>query len=352
MTARCVLHYGNIAGLSYFNALALRKHGLASRNVIPTTEDSFGTDQARSDRALPFDEALSVGTERRLAQLIKRGVFFTKALQVASLIHFYGTTILPKHLDAGIFRKLGKPMVISWAGGEARPYDWASRLNPYSYCSADRVHDRQVYHRLEKLGRTVRYAATDPELAVYSRPFFEKVFILRQPIDLEECVPSIPRPDTKCPVLLHIPTHRETKGTRFVEAAVGNLRAEGLRLEFRLLAPTLTQQQARAAIATADVYIDELRCGSYGMTAVEAMACGKPTVTYIREDLVDSYPPELPLVNANPDTITDRLRELVCDSELRHDLGQRGRQYAERYHSLEVIGPALLEIYRTIGYDG
>ena len=42
---------------------------------------------------------------------------------------------------------------------------------------------------------------------------------------------------------------------------------------------------------------------------------------------------ESPIVDATPETLTDRLRELVLDPERREKLGARGREYVLRWHS-------------------
>jgi glycosyltransferase involved in cell wall biosynthesis len=214
----------------------------------------------------------------------------------------------------------------------------------------DEARDKETRRRLTRLSKGIRYVTTDPEMAEYCLPYFEKVFYTPQPIDLEDIVYQLPQKSSRPPVVMHIPTRREVKGTAYIEAAVERLHSEGFSLDFQVFKPLYTQKQVRKMIATADIYIDELRCGSYGMTAVEAMASGKPTITYIREDLLDKYPADLPLVNANPDTIYAKLKELVVDAELRREIGEKSRKYIEAYHTLEVIGPRLLQIYKDIGF--
>ncbi|MCE7980650.1 MAG: hypothetical protein DYG89_05610 [Caldilinea sp. CFX5] len=79
------------------------------------------------------------------------------------------------------------------------------------------------------------------------------------------------------------------------------------------------------------------------------MASGKPTLTYIREDLIEQYPKDLPLVNTNPDTIYTRLKELIVDTERRREIGLKSRTYVEKNHALEVVGAKLLQVYQKIG---
>ncbi|KKB08887.1 hypothetical protein VE26_02220 [Devosia chinhatensis] len=157
-----------------------------------------------------------------------------------------------------------------------------------------------------------------------------------------------PDEEAKIPVVLHIPTEPLVKGTEYLVAAVERLQKKGLQFKFELVRQ-LTQQQMYERISECDIYVDELRCGSHGVTAVETMAAGKPTITYIRPDLIDSYPPELPLVNANPDTIEKTLEELILDPQRRRSIGVASRKYVEKYHDADIVAAELLEMYNEIG---
>lgn len=348
MASKYILHYGNIAGLSYYYSRALRKIGIDSRHIIPSYDDTGGTDLNKFDRRLPFEEMLYEKSATKFKMRAKRILLCLQATLKCSLVHYYSNSIL-KTYDLMLFRTAGLPMIISWAGGEARIVSEARKNNPFFYRELDETHDNMIRKRLATFSKYIDFVATDPELAEYSLYYFKKVFILPQPIDLSTCAYSPPEIGSQSPIVLHIPTHRKVKGTSYIEAAVERLKSEGLDFRFQLMAPLLTQKQVRKQIARAEIYVDELRVGSYGMTAVEAMASGTPTITYIREDLVEKYPPNLPLVNANPDTIYTKLRELIINADLRREIGLSSRKFAEEVHSLEVIGPRLKRIYQEIG---
>jgi hypothetical protein len=74
------------------------------------------------------------------------------------------------------------------------------------------------------------------------------------------------------------------------------------------------------------------------------MALGKAVIAYIRDDLVDEVPKGV-LVNANPLTIEDRLRELIADHDQRVSLGKAARSFVERYHAADVVARRLQEVY-------
>ena len=100
-------------------------------------------------------------------------------------------------------------------------------------------------------------------------------------------------------------------------------------------------------LAEADIVIDQIVIGWYGVLAVEAMALGKAVVAFIRDDLVDEVPQGV-LVNASPKTIARRLRELIVDPDLRADLGKSARRYVETYHAAEVVAERLRTLYREV----
>ncbi len=97
-----------------------------------------------------------------------------------------------------------------------------------------------------------------------------------------------------------------------------------------------------------DVYIDQLIIGGHGYAALEAMAFGKPVVGYINPVLGKDYPSDLPIFNANPDNIAERLEVLIKDAALRNELGKKGRAYAEKYHDGEKIARELVKIYEEV----
>jgi len=344
-----ILQYGSLAGWPYRIARGLRKQGINSSNALVVSKDV-----ADLDRRLPYDVAVCDIRGTRLNYIRKIPFFFGMLLE-CRLVHYHGTTVFESlghhRFEGPVLRRMNIPMVISFGGGDARIVSQARANNPYFYRELDEGRDRRTRRWLSSLSKHVRYAATDCEMAEYVAPYFEKVFTFRQPVDLEEMTCRIPEEHNACPVVGHIPTHPEVKGTAQIQAAVERLKAEGLRFEFRMYRQ-LTQTQVHAELAKCDVYVDELRCGSHGVTAVESMASGKPTITYIREDLLSMYPADLPLVNANPDTIYPVLKRLILDGGLRAEIGKKSRAYAEKYHAVDVVVRDLLEIYRAIGYPG
>src|SRR5439155_7095028 len=154
-------------------------------------------------------------------------------------------------------------------------------------------------------------------------------------------VPAATRPR----LVVHAPTNRLIKGTRYVEAAYAALadRFPGVRFEVVERRPW---SELRDILAAADVVVDQVFMGWYGMVAVEAMALGKPVLCYIRPD----FEPRLhgcPILRCQIEDLAERLAESLTSAD-RADLGEQGRAYVEREHSAPVIAGRLLELYRSI----
>jgi hypothetical protein len=81
------------------------------------------------------------------------------------------------------------------------------------------------------------------------------------------------------------------------------------------------------------------------------MALGKPTIAYIRADLVEAAGPDLPIVNATIETIEAKLHELIVDRERRCQLALRSREYFEKTHASDRVCRGLLDIYKAAFSD-
>jgi len=111
----------------------------------------------------------------------------------------------------------------------------------------------------------------------------------------------------------------------------------------------LHHDEARRRYERADIVVDQLNAGWYGLFAIEAMALGKPVVTFLHDEAVarteEAFQTELPVVSATAETLTDRLRPLVEDAAERRRIGALSRTYVEQIHDADKIADRLLDIY-------
>ena len=126
---------------------------------------------------------------------------------------------------------------------------------------------------------------------------------------------------------------------------------EGLPVELELV-EGLHHDEARRRYEAADIVVDQLNAGWYGLFAIEAMALGKPVVTFLHEEAVrrsaEAFGVEVPIVSATKETLRDVLARLAADPDERRRLGAAGRAYVERVHDLERIADRLLDLYARL----
>jgi glycosyltransferase involved in cell wall biosynthesis len=164
-------------------------------------------------------------------------------------------------------------------------------------------------------------------------------------IEVSRIEPAIPG-DRARPVILHAPSSRQRKGTEHVVAA-----CEGLDADLEIV-EGLRHDEAFERYRNADIVVDQLNAGWYGVFAIECLALGKPIVTFLHDEAVrrteEAYGVEVPIRSATADTLREALRPLVADAALRGQLGAASRAYAEKLHDVDVIAGQLIEIYERV----
>jgi glycosyltransferase involved in cell wall biosynthesis len=153
----------------------------------------------------------------------------------------------------------------------------------------------------------------------------------------------MPSSDRKRPFVLHAPSSRSRKGTEHVVAA-----CEQLDVELEIV-EGLDHREAFERYRNADIVVDQLNAGWYGVFAIEAMALGKPVVTFLHDAAVarteEAFGLEVPIVGATKETLVDALRPLVESPEERRRVGAASRAYVERVHDADAVAARLVDLY-------
>ena len=164
-------------------------------------------------------------------------------------------------------------------------------------------------------------------------------------VDLARIAPAPPS-DRDRPLIVHAPSSRRRKGSEHVIAAV-----EGLDADLDLV-EGLHHDEAFERYRAADIVVDQLNAGWYGLFAIEAMALGKPVVTFLHDEAVrrteEAFGTHVPIVSATAETLRETLRPLVADAARRRELGAASRAYVEHVHDVERVADRLLDLYRRL----
>jgi glycosyltransferase involved in cell wall biosynthesis len=152
----------------------------------------------------------------------------------------------------------------------------------------------------------------------------------------------------------HAPNHRGLKGTEFLIAACEELQAEGYPINLRLL-EGLPNAEIRRLLGECDILAEQFING-YGLTAMEGMSLAKPVMSNLSDDhyyevhRLYTGLDECPILSTPIPKIKDHLRMLICDPERRKELGEAGRRYVLKYHSLEAVGTMWDTVYRQVWF--
>lgn len=270
-----------------------------------------------------------------------------KIIDSFDLFHFhYCTTLDENFQDLPKIKQKNKKMIMHHWGNDVRFHEQAKVNNPYAY-TGDSPPNEVIHDRLTKISKYIKQAIVqDYEVYEYVKNYYEKVHVLPIAIDLSTITPKFPSVEKKKPLVLHAPTNPEFKGTVYVEDVIQKLQATH-EFEYKRI-EKMSNEEALKLYEDADIIIDQILCGSYGLLSVESMALGKPVITFIRPDLVKTFPSELPIVNANPDNLYDQAKLLLENPILRHQLGKLGREYVSNYHNHRVVCEKLLTIYSQL----
>ncbi len=300
----------NTAGVPWTNVQALRRRGVNARLVVFERYALHPEADWSLDRSGGFVRR-QLTQWRALLRLLPR----------TDVFHFYfGLTLVPQSVQFPILRALRKRSVLHYLGSDIRGKT-PEQLAFGKKAGAEIVGSYDA----------VRWV---PEAEV-----------IPPGIDLSRIEPSPPSGRAR-PVILHAPSSRRRKGTEHVVAACDGLDAD---LE---IVEGLHHDEAFERYRRADIVVDQLNAGWYGIFAIECLALGKPVVTFLHDEAVrrteEAFGVRVPIVNATAETLRERLRPLVSDAAERRRIGAESRAYVERVHDVERIADRLLDVYARL----
>lgn len=253
------------------------------------------------------------------------------ALREFDVFHFHaGLTLAPRRITLPLLRAKGKGIVFQSWGSDLRGRS-ASEVG-YLRGAGAVIVGSYLTRRLAPRGPWPEYDVVPPAIV------------------LRDWEPAPAEPGGVVRVA-HAPSKRAVKGTDAVIAAVESLRARGAPIELDLI-EGVPNREARLRYAAADVVVDQLKIGWYGMFAIESMALAKPVVVHLDEEAAaeteEAFGLELPLVRADEENLEDVLTGLLEVREALPELGRRSREYVERVHAHTSVAKRVLEIYERV----
>ena len=143
---------------------------------------------------------------------------------------------------------------------------------------------------------------------------------------------------------LRNPSYAHVFGSETIRAAVNNLRLSGHDVTLDEVSG-VTHQEALKRYAKADIAVDKLRIGWYGMFTVECVSMGVPVLAGIAPDLRSLDPPVLPV---NESSLGEALESLVRDQSQRRQLAEQLFSRARAMHDTEIVASRVAATYESL----
>ncbi|MDD5022723.1 MAG: hypothetical protein PHU63_00985 [Candidatus ainarchaeum sp.] len=302
-----IIHFNNIANVSTVLKKEMEKYGIDI--YIIGFENKFNF---YSDILIRNYEKSNI-----LLKIYKRIKVLPKIISIDShILHFNYNSIIWSYLDLILWKLLGKKIIIHRHGSDIR--------------------NKQESILVKLLADKI--LVSTPDLLRYT-PTAEWI---PNPIDVYKLNPIFKTKNKKV-TIVHAPTKQNIKGTDFIVKCMNNLKKK-YDFEF-LLIENMDHEKALEIYKKADIIIDQIKLGAYGVFSIEGMALGKPVVCYILKDL---YNKNCPIVNVNKENFEKKVEELIKNKKLREEIGKKSRDYVEKVHDNRKVSKRYFEIIKEI----
>lgn len=163
-------------------------------------------------------------------------------------------------------------------------------------------------------------------------------------IDTDQWRPGPPVLQRRVPLVVHAPSTPWLKGTDQILTTLQPL-ADAGRIDLRLVTG-LPPAQAGDLIRSADIVVDQVLLGLYGVLACEAMAAGRLVLGHVGERLRARVPADVPVVEITPADLGVVLERYLAEPAAARAVADRGPTFVQRFHdgkySAGVLGDFLI----------
>ena len=268
--------------------------------------------------------------------------FFIVSLFKYDVFHFhFAYSLLPYNLDLPILKFFGKQIFMEYHGTDIR-YKINEINNGHIIKNNNTKYKKKSFKRQKRIKKFVDgIFVHDNELKSNLVDQCSKTYLLPLRIDLSRFKNIEVRNERL--VILHAPSKRTVKGSEYIEHIINDIRIH-YDIEY-IMINNMNYNEAISNYEKADIIIDQMIIGAYGMLSIEGMALGKCVVCYLEEG--NLFDDSNPLCNTKISDLKSCLIRLIEDPDLRKQYGINGRKYVENYHSSDKVAKLALNYYKN-----
>ncbi len=268
----------------------------------------------------------------------------------SDIIYWIQEPPFPKMFWLKYTKLLNKKNLVEYIGGDIRCPQILMKINPFyrEVLSSGNYE----YHKIDNNGKKSliqkqfssikAIPIVNHEMSLFLNKGFHSNFILAYTkFDVKSITPIYPSKNNSKPLIIHSPTAPYAKGSNIIREVINRLE-QSFEFEYKMLY-NMPKDEVSSFVEKCDIFIDQIIIGSYGLSSIEAMAYGKPSMCYILDEVFENgLDRDCPIVNVNPDTFEEALINLLKSPNLRHSIGIKSRQFVEKYHDTLKICEQIL----------
>lgn len=310
------------------------------------------------------DICLHLENKNKIYQVLKKMETFFKIRSKYDVYHFnYGSSLVDfmnygVHLwDLPYYK--GKK-VITYNGCDARQKYETLKRTSFSACHQENCYngmcnngrlDKIRQHRIKKVVQNVDHIfSVNPDL-MYNLPKDKTTFLPYTIAGWDDINYESYEIKEKIKIV-HSPTNRAAKGSKYILAALENLQKKYSNIEVTLI-EKIPYEQALKLYQEAHIVIDQVLIGWYGAFGVEVMKMGKPLGVFIQEKDLHFIPEamkkdlESAIINLNPFNIEEELSKYLENTNLLYKKSQASLDYVNKWHDPLYVASLTKKVYES-----
>jgi hypothetical protein len=249
-------------------------------------------------------------------------------------------------LDLLVLKAYKKKIVFRYTGFDIRLKKFEKQINKFSvfnYFNHNISEENRFLHSEMYSYFADAEITTDYEMQFYkpNSIIIPRIFPLKIKNRLNK------KKNLKKIIIAHTSTDEALKGTNQIIKIVNNLKLKKNDIEIELdIIKNCSPSESLKRIKRADLFIDQMLLGWYGVAAVEAMAHGVPTICYINPLFKDKIK-QMPIINANLLDLPIIIDNLINEYKKNY-LSQNSKDsfnFVKNYHNPKLAALTLMKLY-------
>ena len=110
----------------------------------------------------------------------------------------------------------------------------------------------------------------------------------------------------------------------------------------------MPNEEYQRILLEADIYVDQLIWGGYGVAAQQALQMGKVVVAYMNPEILKLFEGDLPVQNATINNLAEVLEKLITNRELREQISTQSLLFYETTHEPGNVAKKMLATYQKL----